>query len=406
MAHGTDARSAQAHFDGLVSGFEYRFTNVSRHPKVQHGRMRIARYALAPSKLVEDTAIWTAMRTGRTGAERTAEWQAGMVNNQFLFSARHDAPLPARLGDQRHLIALTERGDNAWFWHTVVEHHVGTLPPKRATDVARAFFASAERSGQGMRADYRDAFPRTVGAIGRLLTIDSIITASQLDGSTLVTMQIRLNARNLAGGFPAYSRFLQKYVEAARYRYTLADRYGNDYFEAAAANRLLTVRFRSRNGALQPIAGQSRPMPDTLIFTLDAAIKQGMFTIGVSNLIGEFVHIDAPRERAWQLRFTREPKWHLPLIAERLLSAAIRHPFEGNGVYLKLGLRSAPNGQTISERVVDVAVKESAIMRWLGNLGFTAVSDFAGSVEDEENRFLVELFRAMRGDMEALVRTL
>lgn len=394
------------HFDGLVSGFEYRFTNVSRQPKVQHGRMRIARYALAPSKLVEDTAIWTKMRTVRTGAERTAEWQAGLMNNQFLFSARHDSPLPARLGDQRHLIAVTQRGDNEWFWHTVVEHHVGTLPPTRATDVARAFFASAERSGQGMRVDYRDAFPRTVGAIGRLFTIDSILTASQVDGSTLVTLQIRMNARNLAGGFPAYSRFLQKYVEAARYHYTLADRYGNDYFEATAANRLLTVRFRARNGALQPIAGQARPMPDTLVFTLDAAIKQGLFTIGVSNLVGEFVHIDTPRERAWQLRFTREPKWHLPLIAERLLSSAIRHPFEGTGVYFKLGLRTAPNGQTISERIVDVAVKESAIMRWLGNLGFTAVSDFAGSVEDEENRFLVELFRAMRGDMEALVRTL
>ena len=143
-------------------------------------------------------------------------------------------------------------------------------------------------------------------------------------------------------------------------------------------------------------------MPDTLILTVDAMAKLGLFSVGVSNLVGEFVHVDTPRERAWQLRFTREPKWHLPLIAERLLSSAIRHPFEGNGVFFKLGLRTGPAGQTISERVVDVAVKESAIMRWLGNLGFTAMSDFAGSVEEEENRFLVELFRAMRADMAAL----
>jgi len=404
LAHGTDTRTAQVHFDGLITGFEHRFTNVSRQPKVQYGRMRIARYAFAPSKLVDDTAIWTASRTVRAGADRAAEWQAGLTNNQFLFSARHEAPLPTRVGEQRHLIAVTQRGPDDWFWHTVVEHHVGAMPPGRAADVARAFFASAERPGSAMRADYRDAFPRTVGALGRLLSIDSIFATSQLDGSTLVSMQIRLNARGLAPQFPAYAKYLQKYIEPARYRYRLADRLGNEYFDAQAVNRVLTVRFRTNQGALQPLAGQARPMPDTLILTVDAMAKLGLFSVGVSNMVGEFVHIDTPRERAWQVRFTREPKWHLPLIAERLLSGAIRRPFEGNGVYFKLGLRTEPSGQTISERIVDVAVKESAIMRWLGNLGFTAMSDFAGNVEEEENRFLVELFRAMRSDMEALVR--
>jgi len=405
MAHGADARTAQANLDDLIAGFEYRFTNVVRHPKVQHGRMRIARYAFAPSKLVDDTAIWTTMRTSRTGADREAEWQAGLVNNQFTFTPRADGPVPSRLGEQRHVIAVSQRGPDDWFWHTVVEHHVGTMAPSRLNDVARAFFASAERPGSAMRVDYRDAFPRTVGALGRLLTIDTIFATSQLDGSTMVSMQIRINARNIAAGFPAYAKYLQKYVEPARYRYRVSDRLGNDYFDANAVNRVLTVRFRTRNGALQPIAGQARVMPDTLVLTVDAMAKLGLFSVGVSNLVGEFVHIDTPRERAWQLRFTREPKWHLPLIAERLLSGAIRRPFEGSGVYFKLGLRTGPNGQTISERVVDVAVKESAIMRWLGNLGFTAMSDFAGNVEEEENRFLTELFRAMRADMDALART-
>ena len=406
MAHGGDARTALVHFDDLIAGFEYRFTNVGRHPKVQNGRMRIARYAFAPSKLVDDTAIWTSMRTSRTGADREVEWQAGLVNNRFTFTPRANGPVPSRLGEQRHLIAVSQRGPAEWFWHTVVEHHVGTMPPSRSNEVARALFASAERPGTAMRVDYRAAFPRTTSALGRLLTIDSIVTTSQLDGSTLVSMQIRIDARNLAAsGFPAYARFLQKYIEAARYHLRLSDRYGNDYFDASAVNRLLTLRFRTRRGELQPITGPPRPMPDTMLFAMDASIKYGLFTIGFSNLIADFVHVDSPRENAWQLRFTREPKWHLPLIAEQLLNSTIRYPFEGNGVYMRLGLRVGPGGQTLSERVVDVAVKESALMRWLGNLGFGAMTDFAGTVEEEENRFLTELFRAMRADMAALART-
>lgn len=404
-AHGSDLASAQANLDALVSGFEYRFTNVTRQPKVNYGRMRIARYAFAPSKLVEDTAIWTAMQTVRSGALREAEWQAGLVNNQFQFVARHDTPTPAKVGDQRHLISVTQRGEDDWFWHTVVEHHVGTLPPSRLDAVARAFFQSAERPASAMRADYRTAFPKTATALGRLLSIDTIITTSQLDGSTLVAMQIRIDARNIAPGFPSYAKFLQKYVEPTRYRVRLSDRNGAEWWDAQAVNRILTVRFRTRNGELQPLSGGVRRMPDTLVLMTDAIARMGMFSVGFSNMVGEFVHVDTPRERAWQIRFRQEPKWHLPLIAERLLSSAIRRPFEGQGVYFKLGMRLGPSGQTISERVIDVAVKESAIMRWLGNLGFGAMSDFAGKVEEEENRFLIELFRAMRTDMENLVRT-
>jgi hypothetical protein len=46
-------------------------------------------------------------------------------------------------------------------------------------------------------------------------------------------------------------------------------------------------------------------------------------------------------------------------------------------------------------------VKESAIMRWLGGLGDTAFGDFEGTSEAEENRFLAELFGALREDVAA-----
>jgi hypothetical protein len=49
-----------------------------------------------------------------------------------------------------------------------------------------------------------------------------------------------------------------------------------------------------------------------------------------------------------------------------------------------------------------VAVHESTIVRWLGNLGFTAMDDFAGRVELEEARFIAEAMRAMRQDVAVL----
>lgn len=402
LAYGPDLNTARAHFDELATGFEYRFTNVARTPKVANARMRLARYAFAPSKLVADTSLWTSMRTTRTGAERDLEFQSGLANNQYLFTARQGAAVPNRVGDQRHLVSLTQRGPDDWWWHTTVEHAIGPIPPSRLNDLFQAWFASAERPASAARADYRSAFPRTTEALGRLLTIDSLGTVSQLDGSTVVTMQIRIDARGIAAGFPAYAKYLQKYVEPARYRYRLTDKAGGEWFDARANKRVLTLRFRARQGVLQPLAGAARAMPDTLAIHVDARAKFGLWMVGVSEMEGEFIHVRTSRERAWSLRFTKEPKWHLPLIAESLLSSAIRRPFEGTGTYFKIGLRRGPAGQTFSERTFDVPVKESAIMRWLGNLGFTAFGEFAGQVEEEENRFLVELFRAMRTDMARL----
>jgi hypothetical protein len=402
LAYGPDLSAARTHFDELATGFEYRFTNVTRTPKVATARMRLARFAFAPSKLAEDTAIWTAMRSTRTGAERDVEFQAGLATNQFLFTARQGAAAPARVGDQRHLIALSQRGPDDWLWHTAVEHAVGPMPPSRLDDIARALFLGAERPASSLRADYRSAFPRTTQALGRLFSLDSVGTIPQLDGSTLVTMQIRIDARGMAAGFPAFAKYLQKYVEPARYRYRLTDRAGGEWFDAQASKRVLTLRFRTRQGELQPLAGAARGMPDTLIIHVDALARFGLWMVGVTGMEGEFVHVRSARERAWQLRFAKAPTWHLPLIAETLLSSAIRRPFEGPGTYFKIGLRAGANGQTLGERVFDVAVKESAIMRWLGNLGFTAFGEFAGQVEEQENRFLIELFRAMRTDMSRL----
>ncbi|MES2524624.1 MAG: hypothetical protein V4617_18140 [Gemmatimonadota bacterium] len=401
-AYAGDPATARAHADALASAIEQRFTKVTRTPKFSNARLRLGRYALAPSKLVNDTALWTASRNVKSGPERELELGAGMNGANFAFVARPRVPLPSRVGDERHLIKLTSLGGDDWQWTTEVDHAVGGLAPARMDDIARALFASAERPTAAIRVDYRAAFPRTTQALGRMFTIDSISTASQPDGSTLVAMHVLTSSAGLKAQFPAFAKYVDKYVTPTRYRFRLTDRSGAEWFDAQGERGgRMVLRFRSHQGALQPIAGAARRMPDSLLINIDALAKFGLFTVGVTKMQGEFVHVRTPAERAWAMRFTQDPQWHLPLIAERLLRSPLERPFDGRGVVFRMYMRKGPDGSTLMGRNFDVAVRESAIMRFLGNLGFTAMSDYAGAVEDEENRFIAEAFQAMRADIRA-----
>ena len=367
----------------MASAFEYRFTNVVRTPKFANARMRLARYAFAPSKLVNDTALWTGMRSTTTGSERELEVQALLANNEYLFTARSDVPVPSHLGEQRHTIALSQRGQNDWLWHTAVENHVGTMPPARLDDLMRGFLLSAERPASAFRNDYRTTFPHTTAAFGRFLSLDSVTTTPRPTDRrswpcnsawTPVASRVRIRP----------TRSSSASMWNPRWRYRLTDHSGGEWFDVQAANKRVSMRFRSHDAHLQPMEGTARAMPDTLLITADALAKFGLFTVGATNIQGTFVHIDTPRQRAWELRFTRDPEWHLPLITERLMRSPLQHLFAGRGIVFTLGFRTGPDGQTLSERVLDLPVRESAIMRFLGNLGFTAMSDFAGTVEEEE----------------------
>ncbi len=404
LAYGPDLATARSYADSFAAAVQARFTNVVRTPRFNHARVRIARYALAPSKLASDTSLWTSMRTTAAGPARDVELVAGLVNGQFRFAERPSAPLPARTGDERHRMRLEKltTDENDWIWRTEVDHAIGAMPPARLTDVFRALFASAERPANTIRDDYRTAFPRTSRAVGRMFSIDSIDSDTQSDGSTLVALHILVSDDRLKATFPAFATFVRKYVEPARYRYRLTDRSGAEWFDAKAADRRLVLRFRSHRGELQPIFGATRRMPDSLQLHVDAMAKLGLFTVGVTKMQGEFVHVHAATERGWAMRFTKEPEWHLPLFTERMLNTPLKRPFEGGGIVFRLGLRSGPQGQTMLSRTFDVAIRESAIVRFLGNLGFTAMNDYAGPVELEEHRFIAEAMAALRADISGI----
>jgi hypothetical protein len=159
-----------------------------------------------------------------------------------------------------------------------------------------------------------------------------------------------------------------------------------------------TVRLRAHRGKLMPLTGPLRPMPDTLQLRVDFSAKFKIFRVGFSNLVGDFIITRGPHERGWFIRFQREPKWRLPLAVNHLIKGPLKAPFAGRGTEMRIVLRDDLGSQTMSLRHMRTVVNESAIMRWLGGLGGTAFGDFEGTSEAEENRFLVQMFEALRRD--------
>jgi hypothetical protein len=234
-----------------------------------------------------------------------------------------------------------------------------------------------------------------------MFVLDSVITTPENDGSTQVSLHIVTSDERLRVEFPMMAAFVRKYFGRSKFHIRLVDRTGGVFFDAKSVHSRLVLRFRSHNGELQPLAGLARRMPDTLAVHIDAEAKSSFFTLGIRDLVGEFAHVSDATARGWSMRFTREPDWDLPLLAEQLLNSPLKRPFEGAGVQVRLGFAKGDEGQTVFSRAVTVVVRESAIMRFIGNMGFSAMSDFAEKSEIDTNRFLAQAFAAIKADIQA-----
>lgn len=401
-AGGSSEPEARANLSGAAAALEARYTNLERVPRFANARMRMGRYAFAPSKLVNDTSIWTTMQSTSTGAVRTLEISGEPLAKSYLVGGAVTSNALNKLGSQVHKITLTQKAPSDWLWNTSVKQSVGSIPPESAKHILKALFATANRTPAAWRADYHEATPHTAKALSDVVTLDSINTVAMGDGSSQITMVARITGERLRDSLPAFAAFVNKYMGSTRWLLTLTDERGAQWFKVGAESGYLRILFRTSNGSLQPLYGSARTTPDMFVVTIEAAARKRLFTAGVSNLKGSLLHVDSPSEQAWELRFTTNPEWQLPLGAERLIRAPLRYMFEGRGLVFRFGLRREANGQTVLERSLELPVQESAVMRFLGDLGFTAMSDFAGQVEKEENRFLAGVFGSFRQDLKAL----
>jgi len=393
---GPDRRTARANADALFGGLATRFDNVQRAPKFYQARSKLGRYALSPSGVYGDTSVWTTVGADST---RTLTLLGTHTPTGYLFAPYASVATPTAAGDARHVIRLHRRGESEYDWDTHVDHAIGSVNAREIAAALTAFVSAPQHAaGATAHAENQALFPQTSRVLGELFSLDSLRAVPIGDGSSAVLVRFRMDPDRIAKTRPNFSKYLDKYVSPARYRVRLQDGSGATWLDASGSDNVFSVSYRVRDGQLLALSGAPRVIPDTLQINVDLSAKFMIFRVGVSRLVGDFAFVRSDEERGWAMHFRREPDWHFPLAVNHLISTSLRHPFEGEGVTVRVSVRDRPGSQTLLSREASVSVQESAIVRWLGGLGNSAMSDFAGRAEAEENRYVFEVLSALRSD--------
>ena len=401
-AFGTSVAAARTNADALFGGIAQRFTNVERSPKFLVARGKLGHSALTPSVIYNDTSVWTAWAPDST---RALTIDGEFLNNRYLFTARPwPATPPNEPGDSRHFIRLKRLDEDQFEWITNVDISAGRIKPDEFANVISRLMASGEnRPVANLRADYRTSFPRTTAALGRLFSLDTLRTTRDSESATTILLGIRGNPNGIRSAMPDFAKYLDKYATPAKYRAIVSDKRGGRWVEIAGDDNYLTIKLRSLNGHFAPLNGPVRPIPGDLQLYSDFTTKILFFTVGFHKMLADMTTIDSDHDRGYFLRFTHEPDWSLPPTVGFMIRSPLKRPFQGGGSTFRLVLHENPGGQTIIARHTSTVVQESAILRFIGRLGATAMGDFVGKSESEENRFSADVFNALRLDIRALL---
>ena len=379
-----------------------RFTNIQRPQRVIRARQQFGHYALTPSGVYNDTSVWLGI--GPDSA-RLFGIEGLFSVDRYIVTAKLSTTPPDALTESREIVRLRKLKDNEFEWFTNVEVALGRIGAKNITDVLAAALAAGEgKSSAAIRANYTTSFPRTVAAMGRLFSIDTLRAVPDSDGATTYDIAIRLTPDILKATMPHYAAYIDKYISKGKYRITLTDKTGARWFDAWAANYYMHFKMRSKGGHYAPLDGAMKPMPEALTIHVDLSMKILIFTVGWTDMAGDFEVINTPHEHGWSMHFAREPEWHLPPTVGYLLKSSLRRPFQDPGIPVRISIRDNPGSQTILNRRGTLVVQESGILRFLNRLSGTAVGDFLGPSEREANRFNADAFRALRIDVATLLQ--
>jgi hypothetical protein len=395
---------AESHANEMLDALVARFTHNEFSPRYDRARLRLIQAALVPSRVFDDTSVWSAEPSPTTRVLLVSGEMDDKVGRYRLESRPALTPI-ARTGDTRHTMQLRSVEPDVFRWDTNVDMGIGPITAAEVSNLWLAVFRAADgRSEAQLRDDYRAAFPRATAAFGRGFAIDSLHTTPAPGGGTSVVITAGFHADAMRAAYPALADYLEKYLGPAKYHFALADKEGTPLFDADGRDRTLTVRYRLHDGKLASLNGPPRPWPDTLRLTSDVTMKVKVFHVGFHQLVTDFVISNVGHDRAFTIVAQREPQWELPLVTERLLRTPLRRPFTGQGSIFVLSVRDSAGGQTIFTRRTRFDVQESTIARFLGSLAGRLLGDLGGAVEEEEDRFFRDGLVAMQADLKSVAR--
>jgi len=390
--------------DQAVTALYDRYADVHEGSRYEYARKRLASAALVPSRVFNDTAVWTSMpdSTHRRLVLGEVAAPGGFIDQE----AAATAPWPTVVGDARHQVDLRKLGGGDYAWTTDVAIAIGTISAQEVADGLVALLTSATpRSDADQRADYRAAFPHTTAVLSQLFTLDTLRALPQPDGSSLVTLQVTLHPDGLQPRYPAFAAYVAKYVGGTVYDLHMTDHAGAEYFNVVAQGPPVVVHARVRGREFLPLAGGEIPLPDSLVLSGSFSTKIRFFHVGVHHFTSDFVIGRSAHVRSWTVHFGQEPAWQLPFVTARLLRSPLRRPFQGAGMWYQVAVRDSAGAQTILSRRSHAEVHESAIMRFIGGLISRVLLDLDGEVQREESQFFASTFEAMRVDFAALLPT-
>jgi hypothetical protein len=400
LALGSSPEEARINAGALFGALGARFGPAETAPGYDQIRAQFARSALIPSRIYTDQGIWTAS----DAQGRVLELSGVPRPGTYLLGLRGAPTTLRNPGEYRRITRLNSLGGDEYQWRVRDELAVGPVSPDELGAALSALLGAADGTNAAVaRAAYRNVLPRTTAALGRLFTLDSLALAPAPGGGTLVTLVSTMHPERIAGTFPHYARYLERYSSPASFDLVVYDESGMRWWVAAKDGDRLTLRMKVHDGHVAPLDGPPRRMPDRMRIRANMATRIRVFNIGANDLRGEVRLTRTSAEKGFAVRFRREPEWRLPLLVERMIRTPLRRPFDGDGALYGFSIRRA-HGQTLLVRDFDVTVQESAILRWFGGLGSTAMSDFREGAEREYDRFNGEVFAALRADAAALLR--
>ena len=399
-ALGTSPERAEDNATTMLEALADRFGTVELAPEIARTRPRLARYSTTPSRLLDDDEIWT----GRSQNDRTLEVAGARQEGKYVLSHRAGAASPHTPGDARHTMRLQLLGEDVFRWTSADEVALGSITVADLDRALTAIFLAAERNdGEAILAATRAAFPRASASLARMFVIDSLRTTRDADDATSVVLGLGLRPAHAERYFKSLGPYAQKYWVPLRWRATLQDSLDVRWADVTKRDSSIVFRFRVKSGSLAPIGAKARRLDDVMRLTVDASAKVGPFRVGVRDLEARSLRVTGPNRIAIALRFFDEPEWQLPPLVARLLRSPLRRPFEGGGSLIRYGVRTEARaaGDTVSTvwRDMDVTVQESAILRFFGRLGGTALSDFRAGAEREAEQLWGESLRALAADV-------